>query len=142
MFADKKDKGMIGNQQNRITEGTTIVGDFTSKSGVRIDGIVEGTVKTAAKVVVGEKGMIKGTLECDNADIEGKVSGTIHISETLSLKSSAHIEGDVVAGKLSIEPGATFNATCVMKGNVKNMPKRGQNTTDNSSSFEKQQQVN
>ena len=138
MFADKKDKGMIGNQQNRITEGTIIVGDFTSTSGVRIDGSIEGTIKTAAKVVVGEKGSIKGTLQCDYADIEGKVSGTIHISETLTLKASAHIEGDVVAGKLSIEPGATFNATCVMKGNVKNMPKRDNNSQENNS-FEKQQ---
>ncbi|MGK0459147.1 MAG: cytoskeletal protein CcmA (bactofilin family), partial [Polaribacter sp.] len=34
------------------------------------------------------------------------------------VKANAKIFGDVVVGKLSIEPGATFNASCVMKGFV------------------------
>jgi cytoskeletal protein CcmA (bactofilin family) len=141
MFTEKKEKGVIGNQQNRITEGTAIVGDFSSKSGVRIDGSVEGTVKTIAKVVVGEKGIIKGNLECQHADIEGKVVGKLFVSEILTLKATAHIEGEVVAGKLAIEPGATFNATCVMKGNVKTMPKREDEThSDNNLTFEKPRQ--
>ena len=33
------------------------------------------------------------------------------------------IEGEVVIGKLSVEPGASFNATCNMKGNVKSISK-------------------
>ena len=31
------------------------------------------------------------------------------------------ISGDVVVGKLSVEPGASFNATCAMKGSVKEL---------------------
>jgi cytoskeletal protein CcmA (bactofilin family) len=123
MFTDKKTKtpAIIGNQQNRITEGTSITGDLTSKSGMRIDGHVQGNVKTPSKVVLGETGVIKGTLECENADIEGKFSGNMTISGTLTLRATAHVDGDVVAGKLAIEPGAAFNATCVMKGSVKQM---------------------
>src|SRR5690554_1854799 len=122
MFSDKKNKnsgGVIGNQQNRITEGTAITGDFTAQSGLRVDGIIEGNVKSPSKVVIGPKGVIKGTLSCENADIEGKFYGKIHISDVLTLKSIALVDGDVVAGKLAVEPGATFNATCVMKGTVK-----------------------
>lgn len=121
MFSEKKDKtpSIVGNQQNRITEGTSITGDLVSKSGMRIDGTVQGNVKTPSKVVLGETGVIKGTLDCENADIEGKFSGNMTISGTLTLRATAHIEGDVIAGKLAIEPGAAFNATCVMKGTVK-----------------------
>ena len=36
-----------------------------------------------------------------------------------AVKATANISGDVVVGKLSIEPGATFNASCVMKGFTK-----------------------
>ena len=43
------------------------------------------------------------------------------LSETLSLKSSAHIEGEVQIGKLAVEPGATFNAVCSMKGAIKEL---------------------
>ncbi len=105
--------------QNIIAQGTKIVGDITSQGPFRIDGTIEGNVKTPGKVVVGKSGYIKGTLQGENADFEGKFSGKLHLTGTLSLKSTAHIEGEVIIGKLAVEPGATFNATCSMKGAVK-----------------------
>jgi cytoskeletal protein CcmA (bactofilin family) len=48
------------------------------------------------------------------ADIEGKFEGKIKVEDTLNIKETAHIIGEVIIGKLSVEPGATFNATCVM----------------------------
>lgn len=105
--------------QNIIAHGTKIVGDISSQGPFRIDGTIEGNVKTPGKVVVGKSGYIKGTLQGENADFEGKFSGKLHLTGTLSLKSTAHIEGEVVIGKLAVEPGATFNATCSMKGAVK-----------------------
>ena len=106
-------------QQNIIAQGTKIVGDITSNGAFRIDGTVDGNVKTPGKIVVGKSGFVKGTLQGENADFEGKFSGKLHLTGTLSLKSTAHIEGEVVIGKLAVEPGATFNATCSMKGAVK-----------------------
>ena len=126
MFSDtKKGKMTTDNtsQQNLIVQGTTIVGDITSKGAFRIDGTLQGTLKTTGKVVVGKAGTIKGTLEGVNADFEGKFSGKLKLSGTLSLKSSAHIEGEVEVGKLAVEPGATFNAVCSMKGAVKELNK-------------------
>jgi len=105
--------------QNIIAQGTKIVGDITSQGPFRIDGTIEGNVKTPGKVVVGKSGYIKGTLQGENADFEGKFSGKLHLTGTLSLKSTAHIEGEVIIGKLAVEPGATFNASCNMKGSVK-----------------------
>ena len=119
MFSDKKDKNNSstpGSAQNRINEGTKLKGDITSTGFFRIDGIIEGNVKTPSKVVIGKAGIITGTLTCENADIEGKFEGSLKVSGTLSLKSTAHIEGDVVVGKLAVEPGATLNASCVMQG--------------------------
>ncbi|WP_426431839.1 bactofilin family protein [Winogradskyella sp. HB-48] len=106
-------------QQNIIAQGTKIVGDIASEGPFRIDGTVEGNVKTSGKVVIGKSGFIKGTLQGENADFEGKFSGKLILSGTLSLKSTAHIEGEVHTSKLAVEPGATFNATCSMKGTVK-----------------------
>ncbi|WP_179337544.1 bactofilin family protein [Winogradskyella ludwigii] len=108
-------------QQNIIAQGTKIVGDIASQGPFRIDGTVEGNVKTSGKVVVGKSGYIKGTLQGENADFEGKFSGKLILSGTLSLKSTAHIEGEVHITKLAVEPGATFNATCSMKGTVKSL---------------------
>lgn len=126
MFSEnKKDKSNLETKstQNIISQGTIIVGDFTSEGDLRIDGIVEGNLRTKGKVVVGKSGFIKGALIGTDAYFEGKFSGKLTLSNTLTLKSSAHIEGEVVLGKLSVEPGATFNVTCVMKGAVKEFNK-------------------
>ena len=105
--------------QNIIAQGTKVVGDLTSEGGFRIDGIIEGNLKTPGKVVVGKTGCIKGTLEGADAYFEGKFSGKLQLSGTLTLKATAEIEGDVIVGKLSVDPGASFDVTCVMKSGVK-----------------------
>ncbi|MFT5892365.1 MAG: cytoskeletal protein CcmA (bactofilin family) [Dokdonia sp.] len=127
MFSDNKKGKSVdpSNQQNRISQGTKIVGDITSQGGFRIDGEVEGNINTPNKVVIGKTGVVKGSLICKDADIEGHIEGTIQVSSLLSIKSSALIEGEVTVGKLAVEPGATFNASCDMKGNLKSIAKDG-----------------
>ena len=117
-------------EQNRISSGTFITGDIVAKGGFRVEGTIRGTVKTAGKVVISKGGLIDGTLNCQTADFEGKFSGKLIVAETLTLRSSAHIEGEVTAGKLAIEPGATFNATCEMKSMVKILNKDDQKQTE------------
>jgi len=126
MFGEKKkENNNMENtsSQNIIANGTKIVGDFNSEGDFRVDGEIEGNINTKGKLVVGKKGIIKGTMQGKDAYFEGKFSGKLSLSGTLTLKSSAFIEGEVVVGKLSVEPGATFNVTCVMKGTVKPMTK-------------------
>ncbi len=124
MFSDKK--GRKNNldhsrEQNKIAQGTKIIGDIIAKGACRIEGTLEGTLKTPSKVVVGKTGQINGKIECGSADFEGKFSGILDVSETLSLRETAVIDGEVSANKLAIEPGAAFNATCKMKGSVKTL---------------------
>ncbi|MEZ2413762.1 polymer-forming cytoskeletal protein [Muriicola sp. E247] len=119
MFSDnKKPKAMteLGGQPNRIEKHTKIKGDIVSEADFRIDGKLNGNLKTSGKVVIGKDGYIHGKVECLNADIEGNFNGELLVSELLTLKSSAFIEGTVAVAKLAVEPGATFNASCNMKG--------------------------
>lgn len=113
-------------EQNRISSGTVITGEIVAKGGFRVEGTIKGTINTAGKVVISKGGLIDGTLHCQNADFEGKFSGKLIVKETLTLRSSAVIEGEVIAGKLAVEPGAAFNATCEMKGAVKTLNKDAQ----------------
>ncbi len=106
----------IGGQPNRIEKNTKIKGDIVSEADFRIDGKLNGNLKTSGKVVIGKDGYIHGKVECQNADIEGNFNGELLVSELLTLKSSAVIEGTVSVAKLAVEPGATFNASCNMKG--------------------------
>ena len=119
---DKKPKSytdLLG-KTNRIVEGTTIVGDIVSLADFRLDGKLTGNFSSKGKIVIGPAGGVKGNITCKNADIEGKFDGKIQVIEILNIKSKAVILGEVICGKLSVEPGAEFSATCVMKPIFKN----------------------
>ncbi|MBL4663775.1 MAG: polymer-forming cytoskeletal protein, partial [Flavobacteriaceae bacterium] len=105
--------------QNRINEGTHLKGDIVSSGFFRIDGKIEGSITNPSKVVLGKTGVIIGKMTCENADIEGRFEGSLDVSGTLTLKPSAHIDGEVIVGKLAVEPGAVFNASCLMRGSEK-----------------------
>lgn len=123
MFTEKKNNEPTILERNIIAKNTTIVGDVKSEGDFRIDGIVEGAITTQGRVVVGAGGCVKGDVECSNADIEGKFSGKLIVTELLSLKKTANIKGEVFINRLLVEPGAVFNATCVMKSGVKELNK-------------------
>ncbi len=123
MFSSKDKKPQKNKimERNVIAKNTSIVGDIKSDGDFRIDGSLEGTLTTDGRVIIGTNGFIKGKVEATNADIEGKFSGELLVSSTLTIKATADISGNVVVGKLSVEPGASFNATCAMKGSVKEL---------------------
>lgn len=123
----------IGAQPNRISKHTKIKGDIISEADFRIDGKLDGNVKTTGKVVIGKDGYIHGKVECVNADIEGSFNGELLVSDLLSLKSSAVIEGTVSVTKLAVEPGATFNASCTMKGKGGSASSSGSSSSSSSS---------
>ncbi len=104
---------------NRIVEGTIIKGNILSHADFRLDGDLVGNFQSNGKIVIGPAGSIKGDIICKNADIEGKFDGKIQVAEMLNIKSKAIIRGEVICGKLSVEPGAEFSASCVMKPNLK-----------------------
>ena len=124
---DKKPKSYTDlGKTNRIVEGTIIKGDINSPADFRLDGILEGNFISAGKLVIGSTGKIKGTIVAKNADIEGAFDGKINVEEILTLKSTASVHGEVVCGKLAVENGANFTATCSMKSSVKNLNSDGQ----------------
>jgi cytoskeletal protein CcmA (bactofilin family) len=114
MFTEKKSNSPQVLERNTIAKNTSITGDIKSEGDFRIDGSLEGTINTNGRVVIGVEGSIKGTVECENADIEGTFSGKLMVSELLSLKKTAKISGEVIINQLLVEPGALFNATCEM----------------------------
>ncbi len=125
MFSEKKSKSnspkSIVSDRNVIGKNTTFIGDIISEGDFRIDGLVEGSIKTSGRIIIGKEGEVKGKVSCNNADVEGKVSGDLNVDNLLTLKVSSNIQGDVSMGKLSVEPGAIFNVNCVMKGGVKEL---------------------
>jgi cytoskeletal protein CcmA (bactofilin family) len=106
----------INQSINIISEGTKIKGDINANGDIRIDGELIGNILAKGKLVVGPKGRIEGQINCNNIEISGYIKGKVTASELLNMKSTSQITGDIVAGKLSVEPGSLFSGSCIMNG--------------------------
>jgi len=123
------------NEINSISFGSTLSGDLISSGDVRIDGVLNGSIKTEGRLVLGDKGTIEGEVDCASAIIGGELKATIVAKELLTLKSTAKLSGEIIAGKLAIEPGAVFSGKCSMGPVIKNINKN----SDKASSTTKEQ---
>lgn len=111
----------ISNSSNTIGKGTFLEGNIETFGNIRIEGKVTGNVKSKSKVALGHSSHVQGNIIAQNADIEGEVKGKIEVAELLVLKATAIINGDIVTGKLVVEPGAVFNGTCKMGAAIKDI---------------------
>ena len=102
------------NDVTRISKGATINGDLISSSDIRVDGVIHGKVLSDGKIVVGEQAGLSGSLFCTNLDFWGKMEGDIYVKDTLCIKSTATVNGNIHVNKLQVEMGAQINGTCKM----------------------------
>ncbi len=122
--SDKKDKAMskttsqagTGHSLNTFAAGTEMEGKLKTTSDIRIDGHLKGELRCEAKVIIGPKGSIDGTVKCQNAVVEGKFKGTLEVKELLHIKESANVTGDVLYGKLVVQSGAVISGTYNLHG--------------------------
>ena len=115
-------KGHSGSgMPNHINSDTIIEGTIKASGNLRIDGKLNGTLECKGRIVIGASGSVEGEIRCENAEIEGTIKANIVVSELLSLKSTAKVQGDIMTKKLAIEPGASFSGSCSMGGVIKDI---------------------
>lgn len=98
-----------------IGESTRIVGNLSFRGTLMVDGIIEGDVSlmkgsdAPSQLIIGVKGSIRGKITADNVSLAGTVIGDIHAKQSLELKSTATIEGDVYYKDLAMDMGTQFS---------------------------------
>lgn len=101
---------------NSLVQGTVVEGDIQSKSDIRIDGRIKGSLKCEAKVILGPTGSIEGEVTCKSAMVEGRFQGTLVVEDLLTIKETADVNGQIRYGKLVVQPGAVLVGDLRMSG--------------------------
>lgn len=123
MIKKTKEVNVGPSSSNRILQGTSIEGNVHSEGDFRVDGEIVGNITLSGKLVIGEKGKVRGEVKCGSARISGKLEGTMVVEDLLNLEASARVEGDIFTVKLAIEPGAEFSGSCKMGAVVRDIHK-------------------
>ncbi len=120
---------------NKINEGTTITGDISAQTDIRLDGKVLGNISSSSKVVIGPQAQITGHIKCNDLTIEGKIKGNLDVNGILFFRSTAAFEGEVRYKKLIVEEGANISGSLVNSSTVtKPLHQSTQNTAGNGQS--------
>ena len=116
----KKDKVAFDLQaiSTFITEGTVIDGNLKAPAVARLDGQVNGDVNIGEGLILGEKGSIQGNVNTKDMVVYGLITGNINV-ESLEIKSTGKINGEIKTGALLVETGAVYNGTLSMHQNDK-----------------------
>ena len=96
-----------------IDGGVEIVGDVLITDGLRIDGRVQGEVRSRPDarglLVLSDKGSIEGSVRVHDAVINGTIKGDLEVEHFLELQPGARVTGNISYRKLRMECGASVD---------------------------------
>jgi cytoskeletal protein CcmA (bactofilin family) len=94
-------------EQATIGRSLVIKGEVSGAESLYVDGRIEGTVNFAdSRVTIGRNGVIVANISAKEVVIMGNVTGNIHCTDRLDIRSEGSLTGDVVTPRISVEDGA------------------------------------
>jgi cytoskeletal protein CcmA (bactofilin family) len=98
-----------------VGSGTSVTGESTFKSMLRIDGRFSGRITSSSgTLIVGAGGQVDANIEVSVATIQGIVNGDIIATQRIELGRAAKLNGNIQTPSLVIEQGAIFDGSCKM----------------------------
>ena len=88
-----------------VGEGVVLNGMFEVPNKAMVSGTINGDLKVHS-LTVGKTGKIEGKINCQIADIAGRVKDDLHVHELLTLRASSNISGNIFYKEIDIEKGA------------------------------------
>jgi cytoskeletal protein CcmA (bactofilin family) len=92
----------------------TIKGELEFADSFRVDGRIEGTVRSSSELVIGEDGSVEGEIEVARCLVGGTVRGVVTAAEKVVLHPSAKVWGELHAPVVVMEDGAFLEGRVVM----------------------------
>jgi len=109
-----------------VDAGCHLHGELEFESSFRVDGQVEGTVRSNSELIVGERGVVDGEIHVARCLIGGTVRGSVHATESVTLHATAKVWADLHSPAVIMEEGAFLEGQVAMerpKGGTSALPK-------------------
>ena len=106
----------------KASEGLSVIGktlfvkgEVEAAEDMLVEGRLEGSIKhTANQLTIGVSGVVNADIDAKNLVIEGTVEGNIVGAESVVIRDSADVRGNVYTARISIADGAQFSGTVDM----------------------------
>lgn len=94
--------------ESRLDPTGRIRGNLITEDDLVVEGILEGTIRSTARVVVVAGARVKGRITAGEVEVLGIVEGDVRATGHLRLSATGRIEGDVRAAHLTVEDGGVL----------------------------------
>jgi cytoskeletal protein CcmA (bactofilin family) len=84
-------------------------GELRADEDFTLQGHIEGSIHHSQNLTIGPDGVVKGDSRALTIVIEGTVEGDMYALESISVRATARINGNLFAPRIAIADGATFN---------------------------------
>lgn len=91
-----------------------IEGDLVSDGDIKIDGLVNGKVKTSKNLFIGPSAKIEADVQAGSVTVAGSVNGNVKAGDLLVILQTGKVIGDLECRSVAIEEGAYFSGKCSM----------------------------
>jgi cytoskeletal protein CcmA (bactofilin family) len=102
------ERGSLRTDSGTILTGVEIKGLIKTRYDLLIDGRLEGEIDSGGVVTIGENADVRGEIKTRSIIIRGRIQGNVVVTGRCELKARCVLQGDLKAGRLVIEEGATF----------------------------------
>jgi cytoskeletal protein CcmA (bactofilin family) len=106
-----------------LGEGLEMTGEISFTTGVRVNGIINGKVRSEAVLEIGPGGKVDAEITIRKILINGEFRGVIHASDRVEIHKDGKAYGDIYTPCLIIEAGALFEGRCNMSDAKKSQAK-------------------
>ena len=105
-----------------IGPSITIKGELVGKEDIVLQGRVEGTITLKQNsLIVSQQGSVKADVKAEKVTVEGRVEGDIHGEESVLVRASGNVQGNIIAPRVSLEEGGSGNQSeMICDGNRSN----------------------
>lgn len=101
-----------------VATGMKVNGELDCDGVIKVEGMVEGTVRAARQILVAKDGVIEGDIYTREAIVGGKVIGSVFADERVEVQPNSVVRGDIVTQRLIVQEGGEVNGNVTM-GNPK-----------------------
>ena len=99
-----------------IGETLHFKGELSAGEDLVIEGKVEGTINQGkCCLTVKSKGQLIANVNATKIFIEGKVTGDLSATVSVTVRESGVVDGNIIAPRVAITEGATFNGNIQMR---------------------------
>jgi cytoskeletal protein CcmA (bactofilin family) len=98
-----------------VAVGTTVIGDLVSEGVVKVEGVIEGTVRAGTQLLIAPGAVIRGDVQANEIIAGGEIHGAVLADERVEIQAGAQIFGDIRAQRLHIADGGKVNGQITME---------------------------